>query len=590
MSARQIFVDQGNSRSRTFQTRRWLTLVSLLVCVLVLSIKGECQIKVTLLMKGKTPLKSSSEIKVSQFGLWTPTDVQVGMVLNPGDLMECANGGLTMEIRIGKTLAKLTERFRFAVLPPSGNAIGLNLLSGTANIQTSTNTWVSAGTSIMGSRGTEYEVRAFSSKLQTPVQECIVFEGRVDFKSQALPNDSLDGYQKEPFRTAPPAKPVSFIISSGEKISVNKYPASPAPEKIDKEDIVSAAVLYATTDTGKAQMVGSVSDPIETQARLMERYETIFLDPQNPAKRIQLAVEQVNLKIGEEAFYQLDKAEQFTPAADANGQATIALTRGAALTQVGRPGEASREFQKAQKADPSVFNDGSLRKLGFNDASMTVITHAIGTGEGVTETFDQYILFRLLNEGRFQEALNGFQGRIKRGQSDSRDYYGMSEAYFSLESKSAAAASARTALDLSAQDKRLSQNDYKRAEYIIKQTGNQTSAQPDESVAQPTESPIGKRSAWPIPNGLSARQAQIFRLIQEKNFSTAARIFVTYPAEAVFNSIDYYALAIIRYETKDLRDARTAAEAALSYSSRDQRLSEDVNAACRRIIATTPER
>jgi Flp pilus assembly protein TadD len=74
--------------------------------------------------------------------------------------------------------------------------------------------------------------------------------------------------------------------------------------------------------------------------------------PADADARTELAVQQVNVNLSDQALYQLRRAR--VPAADTRQAATVEFTRAVALSQLGRQEEAGRSLATAERLDPQV--------------------------------------------------------------------------------------------------------------------------------------------------------------------------------------------------------------------------------------------
>lgn len=461
-------------------TRRVVLLLLAILCLASTTDRVSAQVRVTAMWKDNQALKSTEEVKCIHYADWKEENVYVDMVLQPWDELSCPSGLVTIELTAPNgSRFNGSENFRIILQPPRDKDLVIKVSSGNGDLQASAGGEMSAGEVGIVVIKTEYAVRVRRTK-EGPVQEFIVFEGAVEVIS---PTPQF--IFRRPRRYT--ARLGGTSVSAGQKVVLDSsaFPF-PAIKKIDGEDIAKSASVYAKIDTAKAMMRKKV-DPYETYANLAGRYTAVFSDPTNANKRIQLAVDQVNLDVNRDAFYQLQKAEQFTPPEQNRTRATIAVTRGAAFAQTGDTEAAKKEIQKARVLDASILEEENLRTFRFNEKTRTEILQykliaVVPSKGGATRrsawpiprnlSSQQQQIFKMISVGRFEEARKAVLGSSNRpdGSTSSIDAYANAIIFYELKDTKNANDAAGFALKQSSVDKLLPKDAYAAAQKILEVT------------------------------------------------------------------------------------------------------------------------
>jgi hypothetical protein len=265
------------------------------------------------------------------------------MALRGGDALTGSGDGAAMELSCpnGSNL-RFTSPFFAVVLPQSeGQDCAIQLGQGGVDMLTDTSTNVQTpGEVTMGSEHTIYGVRVFRENFR---REAMVYDGAVRVWTRTTQGSGR-------------------VFPAGAKAVIEGVAGSTVSRKeIIDSDIQSAATLHAHIDVIKARAAGSTIENLdETYANLKSSYVKVLTAPADPQLRLEIAVQQVNLRIPTEALYHLKRAEGRTPQGD-HERAMIALTRSIAYQQLGNQEEATRHYEKATKLDPKVLQQPSVQ-------------------------------------------------------------------------------------------------------------------------------------------------------------------------------------------------------------------------------------
>lgn len=446
------------------------------------------QVRVTAMWRDNSAVKEGvrADEVTCKHDDWSEEKVYVGMVLNHWDEISCPSASIIIELTApNKSLFKASDQFSFLLKPSGAKDIIIKVNKGAGEMQSSGGGEVSGEAGIVVIK-TEYSVRVRRTP-QGLQEDYIVFEGDVGVTPAAR---FSAGFSEATMR-----------VATGQKLRVVEGGLRRRVTKLTAEDISKSASVYARIDTAKALMKNNV-DPKETYANLLGRYEAVFREPTNANNRIQLAVDQVNLDVSEDALYQLQKAEQFTPPDQNATRAVIAVAKVAAFTQTGNQEAAQQEIQKARTFDASAFDETKLRLYRFNDKTRNqLLQHKsapVPERDGPTgEDFRREILrsdgggawpiplrltafqrkmFDLINARRFNEALHlmAETGPVTlesgKGEGTSIDAYIEAIVSYELKNPGAASTSAAVAMKKSGEDKLLSRAVYAAAQEIFKAT------------------------------------------------------------------------------------------------------------------------
>lgn len=259
--------------------------------------------------------------------------LQLGRALEPGDELASADPNAVVAITCPRgSSVLLNGRFRSLILPGvDGQDCALSLLAGSADVQSSQPTSVSAGTTLMGSKRTTYRMQVSSNATVA----CLVFEGEVEVRNLGT------GV----------VRPLTTLTQASWRSGALQHYGTP----IESAELSATARVYARGDLARARALGYVAASAATARREMEqRHAAVLTSPRDQSARIALAAAQAQMRLARPALYQLDLAETLgpTPPTDA---AVVAATRWVAYKQIGRESEAAREAEKLRTLDPKRY-------------------------------------------------------------------------------------------------------------------------------------------------------------------------------------------------------------------------------------------
>jgi hypothetical protein len=174
---------------------------------------------------------------------------------------------------------------------------------------------------------------------------------------------------------------------------------------------------------------------------------------------------------------------------------------------------------------------------------------------------EQAQLFELLRQGKYKEAIAGFDQRAKENRANSRDYYGFAVAYEQLQDNERAAAYANNAFKFVGADQRMSKEERVDCERIAKLQAGDGTIEPDSK----------------------AEQAEVFELLRQGRYQEAVADSLKHKKEHPFDSRDYYGLALAQERLKEIGRARIAARRALADIKLGEGLDKKELADCERI-------
>lgn len=230
---------------------------------------------------------STTSVSVERYAsLESESPVSVGTTLEFGDLVEStAAADTSIEIECPAESGnryKLSPPFRVAIGLSSEQGCRIDLMAGTANVQSDSPTEVNAGGVLIGTRGTQFWVRAERSS-ESPL--VCVFEGAVEVAGR-------DGAVRQ--GTA------LFVADS-------PSPAALQAKRIPAELYTSVATLYANFDVSYADRTGTLS--AETREALYAQHLQVLRNPGNSAARLALAVSQIKAGQPDKATYNLRRSD-----------------------------------------------------------------------------------------------------------------------------------------------------------------------------------------------------------------------------------------------------------------------------------------
>lgn len=260
-----------------------------------------------------------------------------------GDLVESAQAGAAMELTCPNgSSVKLAGAFRAVLLPPSpGQDCAFSLLNGMVNVLGDQPTEVRSGLVVMGSKRTNYGLATFR-RTERPDAEAWVYEG------EALCQASPGG------RTLNVGPGDKMLLGEGKWVRATVTP----------RDIERGAVLFARLDVARARAFSvPIENPEAAYVALRDAYAAVLLRPADPKPRMELAVQQINLKLSAAALYNIGKVEE--SALETRQRAMLAVARGFAYLDLGEKERAEQLFREASQIDPQALEANRLRQYKF---------------------------------------------------------------------------------------------------------------------------------------------------------------------------------------------------------------------------------
>ena len=258
--------------------------------------------------------------------------LRLAQALDPGDEIASTDPNAVVALTCpGSSSVNLHGRFRSVVLPPAtGQDCAVSLLAGSADVQATSPTQVSAGTTLMGSKRTTYGMRVSPDSTVA----CVVFEGEVDV------HNLVTGA----------VRPLGAQMSASWKGGALQQFGAP----IGPADLAATARLYARAETARARALDvPVSNAAVLQRDLEARHLAVLSAPHDAAARIDLAAVQARARLSIPALYQLGVADR--QATQPDQAAAIAATRWVIYKQDRRDEDAAREAERLRTIDPARY-------------------------------------------------------------------------------------------------------------------------------------------------------------------------------------------------------------------------------------------
>ena len=418
-----------------------LTRMVSIACLLVCSFASIASAQVTVTALAKKEPKD--EVRCIRYGTVDETEVFLGMTLEVGDELICFSDNVALELSYGEnSKLNFSGTFRVVILTLSEKNFAINLLSGGTDAITDERIGVRMGDVLLGVVRTQFGVRIYRDRDEL-IQECLVYEGEARITTPKL-GRRISTAQK--------------FVKKGKEVLPNM--------PIQKDDINRAADLYARVSVSKAQLAGMGGEkPLEVYSSFLANYAEVLGNPGSVENRLKLASQQINYNLSSEAIYYLNKADKL--AIHEEQKAAVAMMKSFAFMQEGKPDEAKAQQERAMKIDPNVLNRVYFKNLKVREdltfKRYELFHPALGT---------QDQLFGLLEKKQYKEAKEGFEKRLKSGQGNSRDYFGLALANLQLKLKSQARDNATKAIELNKKDKKLSREEIKMCHRIISSIGD----------------------------------------------------------------------------------------------------------------------
>ena len=272
--------------SQRSQLKR-LTLV--LVALAVTTGAAAAQVRVTTLADGDEPVKSTAKVRVSRFADFSETDgLSTGDEVAEGDLLTALDPSVRLELTCPRgSLLHFNNGFRVLIQAAETADCAAAFLAGDLDVLTDTDTSVGIGGKTLGTAGTRYAVELHGGAVST--QWIWVFEGRVGVATRQT----------------------ALTLEPGRMAQYRGQQPSPVEQPISASEVQSWAGRYADFDLIKAKAAGAGLSPGEaltTHARLSELYAQVLARPDDQKARVNLALVQIDNRIGAEAIHNLKRA------------------------------------------------------------------------------------------------------------------------------------------------------------------------------------------------------------------------------------------------------------------------------------------
>lgn len=465
---RTTLKQRSNLRLSAAKTVR---LVLAILCFVTMAESVSAQVQVTAIWINGTALRDyekANEVDCTHDD-WSQEKVYVGMHLKPWDTISSPKGTAYIELKAKNgDMLKLWSDFSFLINPADPHFI-IEGSKGNGECQCpgGSKTYGEAAIVVIG---TEYSV-SFQRTPRGLREEYTVLEGEIEVRAD------------DPEPQASPSQKTARV-ASGQKVLVSGRRLPSRLLRATAEDISQSASVYAAINTAKAAMKNQI-DSKEVYLNFRKRYEAVFTDPKNADNRIQLAVDQVNLDVSDDAIYQAQKAEKFVPAQQNTTRSLIAVTKAVAYEQKGDKELAGKEIEKAQALNPSILEEDNLRLYRFNDKTRTQIRQVkfrpISEDRGADPaggawpmpaklTSLQKQMFDLINARRFKEASSVISERFVGGDDTAIMAYLLAIVSYELKDPAVAYTAAQMAMDKSRKDQSLSKDVYAAAQKIYDAT------------------------------------------------------------------------------------------------------------------------
>jgi hypothetical protein len=326
-------------------------------------------------------LPAAADVVVHRLGADRPEAAAVGMVLEPGDLLEAEAEGVSISLSCsapeGTNTYLVDAPFRVLIDVPTTASCHVNLLSGLTEVVAEAPTETTAGGVTLGSTGTQYavELRRLGSEL---VFNCYVYDESI----RVLSNPSV---------TAAAGQKLVWSGLQGVALRANT-----------PRDLARSAATYARFDLAAATTSGAtVHDTAATRRALTALHMEVLAHPADTAKRVALAKEQIRYDVRDRAAYNLRRVNVRDDAQLRRYQ----IDPSTVTVPTRRPGN---EVTAITRARPDVR------------AATDVVAAAAPTTDGD---------LRLIAAGRVDEAIAHLEARVESGYAHARDHYALAKAY-----------------------------------------------------------------------------------------------------------------------------------------------------------------
>ena len=399
-------------------------LHSALALLLLFAAQASAQARVETIILGA----DASPVLFVPLGSMVEKELKPDMNLLPGDLVYTSAEGTTLVLRCppegGNTFA-VESPFRVQVSVPREASCRFDVGAGSMDVLAEEPTEVTSGGVNAGSVTTQYAVRAIASEAGVS-QEVNVFDGEVF----VLTEGGSVGVRQGSSLTYEPELGETFVGANSD------------------EDIRRSAAVYSAFDLDQAIRAGAeIGDPGELLVQLQGLHYEVLSEPDDEARRVELARVQLQYQATDQALYNLKRADVTTE--DRLQQYNI------------DPSVFQSGFAPGSEITPT--NQRFLQDRNLIDAES--ILRGIESYEPKFRTIDMDM--KLIDASRLSEALEGLQYRSSAGQATSRDYFALSKIYLEQGDAQASARYGDRALAMFRRDRGLSKIEFGQLRRIL---------------------------------------------------------------------------------------------------------------------------
>jgi hypothetical protein len=529
------------------------------------------------------------------------------MALLNGDELIGNTGAVTVRASCGaNTKLELSGPFRVRFLLTANQ--GCKFLStpkpgGRVNVSSTVPTNVQSGNVKMATKKTEYEIHY----VPITVSRTVRVKGRRRLRLTTRIQQEVIAYKDEIEVTVKGSR--LLTVNEGEKV-VTTAGVPARVDNITTQDIAETASVRARIQVSQLPPSVSERERKKAFADLQILHQEVLADPRNQPKLINLVNEQIKLglptaQVITTPLHTVTPTPTWPVELNANMKAVerLRLTNRCPLTvririrlklafahllskreieippgTAGAPGETyvRFEFDTTQTKPGDYKGELFLDCLNCpkeNDCSaehtripVTILVKEVKVESTHTNEMrdEQAQLFELLRQGKYNEAIDGFERRVLQKRADSRDNYGAAVGYEQLKDNERAAYYANEALKFFATDQRMSKEELIDCERIAKLQAAVDANEPD----------------------LKTEQARLFELLRQGKYKEALAGFEA-RLDHGLDSRDAYGAALAYAAINEPGRAVQAAHRALSVNNSDRRLSEKEQADCERIAGSS---
>jgi tetratricopeptide (TPR) repeat protein len=487
-----------------------MALFSTIILVTLLSVSVRAQGTITTIAKNISKLTTTTEVTCIRQR--RRPKVVVHMALQVGDRLVSNSKTLTVRLNCGAGEFTVTAPFRVTLISKPGNSCYVNYQSvgGQMNVIDSGVTGVVSGAAFMRSGGTIYGIKSTRIGRQGFKREWIVYDGKVRVQTGAT----------------------TKTVEKGEKL-VATGRATASIQRIAPEDIQQAATAYAKIDVSQSNISDpqerekafvrlqalhqdflAEPDNQPKRMKLLNEQDRLGIPP-SPQRRLLSTPTPTPIPTPAPTLTPTPTpAPTPTPTprptpisgptepptwnVPANTKTVVPLKLQNACDQTHKLRVTLKGLSFVHvvaNAEPTITAGGTVEArfevdttrakpriytgvvvLSCMDCSQSEVCNRGElqvrinvTDKKPEEVDDQAELFGLLGQGKYEEAIAGFNRRLKANGKNSRDYYGLAMAHEGLKENKTAASYANEALKLVEADRRMSKKELAACERIASQ-------------------------------------------------------------------------------------------------------------------------